>query len=380
MKKETGHLNSKPGNWLMSKWLDLLVLFLPVWALWIVFFSNAAYFKSIDLPLWAWVLFILGIDVSHVWSSLFRSYLVKDEFQAQKKILILAPIIAIVGSVILISISVPTFWRVMAYLAVFHFIKQQYGFVALYKLKRQEKRKQLLSDKYIIYIATIYPVVFWHFNSASNFNWFAANDFFALHTLLGNAASVLPMVFSVLNVIYWVLMAAWLLQEVSAIRKGEKVATGKLFWVLTTAVNWWFGIVYFNSDVIFSISNVVAHGIPYLALVYFYRLKKQELQTFNKPSFLWRFRWVFTLLFTVVIAALVEEYFWDMLIYRERTSFFENIYPYNWSQVKERWWLIIAMALLALPQQVHYIIDGFIWKMNSKNKYLKPIFKPNNES
>jgi hypothetical protein len=43
--------------------------------------------------------------------------------------------------------------------------------------------------------------------------------------------------------------------------------------------------------------------------------------------------------------------------------------------------VIFAIAILAMPQQVHYIVDGFIWKMNDKNPYLKPIFKPKkNES
>ena len=85
-------------------------------------------------------------------------------------------------------------------------------------------------------------------------------------------------------------------------------------------------------------------------------------------------RRVLIIVSVIFLAAFVEEYFWDMLVYREHTSIFERVFPYHWDQLHYTWSIAIAVALLALPQQVHYIVDGFIWKMNAKNKYLKPIF------
>ena len=158
------------------------------------------------------------------------------------------------------------------------------------------------------------------------------------------------------------------------------MSLGKILWVLTTALNWWFGIVYFNSDVIFSVSNVVAHGIPYIALIYYYNLKKEEIITKQSSSLKRKIKWVIALLVTILIAALIEEYFWDMFIYREHIAFFENIHPYRWDQLANEWGIIVGVAILALPQQVHYIVDGFIWRMNGKNQYLKPIFKSKDES
>jgi len=372
-------LNIKRKNWLISGPTDLLVLFAPVWVLWIVFFSDATYYQSIELPIWAWVVFILGVDVSHVWSSLFRTYLEKEEFKIHRTLLILTPIIALTASILIMSFSMQWFWRAMAYIAVFHFIKQQYGFVALYKLKSGEKRKQIISDKVIIYLATLYPVIFWHFNSTATFNWFVRSDFFPLHKLFGDPASMI-IFFQVANVLYWGTIGFWLFFEIKAHRNKESVSIGKIFWVVTTAINWWFGIVYFNSDVIFSISNVVAHGIPYIALIYYYKIKKDEVIQQQASRISKKAKWIFALLVTIILAALIEEYFWDMFIYREHGSFFESIHPYNWEQLANKWWVIFAIAILALPQQVHYVIDGFIWKMNSKNKYLKPIFKPKDES
>lgn len=375
---EIGRLNSNTSNWLFSKWIDLGLLFLPLWGVWLVFFSYSSYFELITLPVWAWVIFIVGLDVSHVWSSLFRTYFVKDEFNAHKKLFILAPIIALSVSIALLSISMLMFWRVMAYFAVFHFIKQQYGFVALYKLRKQEKRKQFIKDKLVIYIATIYPVIFWHFNSSSDFNWFVESDFLPVYDWVQNNALIAKS-FYLLNWGYWLFIGAWFIQEMVAF-KQSKISMGKVIWILTTAINWWFAIVYFNSDVIFSVSNVVAHGIPYLVLIYFYGVKKEEIKESKKTKIIWRFKWILLLICTVLIAAFVEEYFWDMLVYREHTTLFESVLPYHWDQLSSNWGVMLAVAILAMPQQVHYIIDGFIWKMNTKNPYLKPIFKPSDES
>ena len=334
-------------RWIISKWTDLFLFFIPVWLVWIVFFSDVTYFENASLPLWCWVVFILGIDVSHVWSSLFRTYLDKDEFQAQKRVLIWAPIIVFGLSIGALFISVGVFWRIMAYLAIFHFIKQQYGFVALYKARVKDRFNWFISDKLIIYIATIYPIVYWHFNSDSKFNWFVQNDFFQLPEGAMSDAILHP-VFNVLNYLYWGIILLWGIIQIRAKIKGENISNGKILWCLTTAVNWWFGIVYFNSDLVFSISNVVAHGIPYLGLIYYYKVQKDEIVKQKTTPWFMKLKWVGVLISTVLLFALLEEYFWDMLIYREHASFFEVIYPYNWSQLNGSPAILIAMAVLAL--------------------------------
>ena len=379
MKMVIGPSNSSRKNWLFSRNTDLLVLFLPVWAVWLIFLSNASYFEQLSIPTWAWLIFILGIDVGHVWSSLFRTYLSKEEFQSHKKLLILTPIIVFIISVLLLSISVSWFWRIMAYLAVFHFIKQQYGFVALYNFKAKIKSSHWFSDKLIIYIATLYPVLFWHFNSTSNFNWFVENDFFPVHTLFGSDGT-LAVIFTVLNYVYWGIMAVWTINQFRKRTEHGSISTGKILWVLTTALNWWFGIVYFNSDLIFSISNVVAHGIPYIALVYYYDVNKTAVISKLKPRIPYLIKRLAIILAVIFIAALVEEYFWDMLVYRDHPMIFERIFPYHWDQLDHSWSIVIVIAILALPQQVHYIVDRFIWKMNSKNPHLTSIFSRDHES
>ena len=78
-----------------------------------------------------------------------------------------------------------TFWRVLALVAVFHFVRQQYGWVALYRAKLKEKsRITWWIDAAAVYLATVYPLAFWMTSLPRNFEWFVQNDFFSLPTLV----------------------------------------------------------------------------------------------------------------------------------------------------------------------------------------------------
>ena len=286
--------------------------------------------------------------------------------------LILIPIIAFIASLSLNLFSTLWFWRFMAYLAIFHFIKQQYGFARLFKLKEERVFKNIISDKLIVYFSTLYPIVYWHFNSSAEFNWFVKNDFFNVSSLL--SLSTNNCLFTFLNVFYWCVIFIWLVGEIKSNKKKDKVSIGRILWILTTAFNWFFGIVYFNSDFIFSITNVIAHGIPYVYLIWFYNYKKNQINNINN-SFSRTLKLISVFILTILFLALIEEYLWDMLIYRDHEMIFNKILPYEFNQLSGGVLYSIVISVLALPQLVHYIIDGFIWKFNSSNPYLKSIFK-----
>ena len=120
------------NQWLFSKKIDLLYLSLAIWLTWLACFLLPTTYHEMKIPLWIWGIFILGIDVSHVWSTIWRTYFDKQEFQSHKKVLIFAPIIAFCSIFLLTQVSAFFFWRILAYIALFHFIKQKYGFFFLY--------------------------------------------------------------------------------------------------------------------------------------------------------------------------------------------------------------------------------------------------------
>lgn len=356
--------------WLFSKTIDLLVLYLPVWCCWLVLGNLPDTILQADIPLWVWVVFVLGIDVAHVWSTLFRTYLDREEFQAHRRLLVWAPLVSFLAVAGLAWYSTLWFWRVLAYIALFHFIKQQYGFLALYKTKAGDWGTQKwLSDKGILYLATLYPVLYWHLNEQVVFNWFVDDDFIGLRQWLPGTAEQWAGWFQAGHILYWSLLGAWLLEERWRARQWQ---WGKVLWVGTTALNWYGGIVYFNSDLVFTISNVVAHGVPYLALLIYYQHHKQQLRTQQAPP---RWHWASVIVPTVLLLALLEEYCWDRWLYNERAEFFGVLGTYSTAWLEQPFYQALAIGFLTIPQLTHYIIDGFIWRSNDDNPYVRAIFR-----
>ncbi|MBX2842371.1 MAG: hypothetical protein KTR26_11415 [Flammeovirgaceae bacterium] len=357
--------------WIFSRKIDLSLLFLPVWLTWVVCFSLSESVLEAKVPLWVWVVFILGIDVGHVWSTIFRTYFDKEEFKNHKSLLIFSPIIAFTIFFLIASFSQVWFWRIMAYLALYHFIKQQFGFLALYKAKAGDFTKKLIfKDKWVIYFSMVYPVLYWHFSGNRAFSWFVEGDFLSI-----NSGLAFETVTVITNVLYWITLLGWLIEEViNSQRQGREILKGKILWMLTTAFNWYLGIVYFNSDLAFTLTNVIAHGIPYLTLIFFYVEKKKTLsQNKYKVGKATVIAHIFLMMVVILLLAMGEEYFWDMLLYRERSAFFEAIIPYPIREQRLFWMQAFCLALLSVPQVAHYIIDGFIWKGNRKNPYLQKV-------
>ncbi len=357
------------SKWLFSRKNDLFFLFLPVWITWIIAILLPSEFRSANVPLWMWVGVILLIDVAHVWSSLFRTYLERETRQNHKNLLIWAPIAVFIVVFIVNIYASHLFWTLMAYLAVFHFVKQQIGFLALYKAKSKDYKDQsILTDKRVILFSMLYPVAYWHIKQPLHFNWFADNDFL-FHPVFHNLYTILPYC----NIAYVLIIIVWLSRELRGYKKSQNTCNWpKILWVLSTAFNWYLGIVLFNSDVVFTITNVVAHGIPYIYLISTYTVRRKKERTASNP---WNKRRTMAIVvqicFTVILLSFAEEYFWDSLINRDKSAFFESIIPYYHQGLKNNMSIAFAIAVLSIPQVTHYILDGFIWKNNPKNSSVK---------
>src|SRR5262249_13416040 len=118
------------------------------------------------------------------------------------------------------------------------------------------------------------------------------------------------------------------------------------------------GIKVFNSDYAFTVTNVLIHGVPYLALVCIYG---QRQQATRGPGIL---REIFSrgpALFLGLLwaVAYLEELVWDRAVWQEHSWLFGA--PWEVGALQG-----ILVPLLALPQLTHYLLDGFIWK-RSKN-------------
>jgi hypothetical protein len=337
----------RPGWWLFSPRVDLGVFLGSAIAslllLWVGARAGALYDETPD---WAWVPAVLLIDVAHVYATGFRVYLDADELRRRAWLYGLTPALGYIIGVALYSEGDLLFWRALAYLAVFHFVRQQYGWVALYRARmREQGRAGWWIDAAAIYMATIYPLIYWHAHLPRRFWWFLPGDFGALPLLVQQAAAP----------VYWLALGAYAVRSLYRWLVLGVVNPGKDIMLVTTALCWYVGIVAFNSDYAFTVTNVIIHGVPYLALVYWYARQRRE-QAGRHYRLL--ARGVIAFLLTLWLLAYLEEMLWDRIAWHERSWLFGAAWD-----VSE--WKYLIVPLLALPQITHYVLDGFIWRRKS---------------
>ena len=156
---------------------------------------------------------VLCIDVGHVYSTLYRTYFDPVARAKQRRLLYAVPAACLAISIVVALMDIQLFWRCMAYLAVWHFIRQQYGFLKLYNRKQPDRAWKDVLQQCAIYAATIYPLLFWHLSGNRNFHWFVEDDF-----VLFNAKDLLPP----LSYSYMAIMLAYSLSEFF-FRDGKKI-------------------------------------------------------------------------------------------------------------------------------------------------------------
>ncbi len=335
------------ATWLFSKGVDLSVFLgsavLSLVLLWVGWLAGVL---NSDTPDWAWIPCVVLVDVAHVYSTSFRVYLDKAELRRRPLLYTAVPVFGLFAAVVLYGLGPLVFWRALAYLAVFHFVRQQYGWVALYRGKCGEyDRVGHILDTATIYAATLYPLLYWHANLPRRFWWFLHDDFWL---------RIPQAVVSVLAPVYWGLLAVYAARSLYAWLVTRRPNPGKDVVVATTAVCWYVGIVTFNSDYAFTVTNVIIHGVPYLALVYFAGRRRAAVVP---GSALARFfsAGVVVFLATLWVLAYLEELVWDRAVWHDREWFFGPEWQIGWLAG-------LAVPLLALPQIVHYTLDGFIWR------------------
>ena len=68
--------------------------------------------------------------------------------------------------------------------------------------------------------------------------------------------------------VYWTELGLYGVRSIYQAVWRQRWNPGKDIVVFTTAVCWYVGIVSFNSDFAFTVTNVITHGVPYIVLVF----------------------------------------------------------------------------------------------------------------
>ena len=345
---QTGNVSvSTPTVWLFGPRTDVLVFAGSALASVALCLLAPVLGISGDTPLWAWLFLVVGIDVAHVWSTLFRVYLDSEELKRAPALYLAAPLGAFIVGVLAYQVSPRFFWSVFAYTAVWHFIRQKAGWMLLYGRRAQLPTLDVRLDAAAIYASTLGPVVWWHANLPRPYWWFVENDFISgLPREVGTLALA----------VHATVLVVWLIRQVQNLVTRGKSPVGRWLLLAATWTVWFGGIVWARDDYVFTVMNVVLHGVPYLALLYTYARSRWREGGYGRWGLIIKGGLPAFIAFLLALA-FFEELLWDQWVWHERSSIFGSSGLHLPSAV-----LGLVVPLLALPQATHYVLDGFVWR------------------
>ncbi len=355
------------SSWIVSARFDLAIVLVPMAAA----LAALGIIRGLDVeePLWAYLLFFVSFDVAHVWGTLYLTYLDREVMRRRKRMLIAVVPLCFAACMGLHVIAPVAFWTVLAYVAIAHFAKQQYGFIAIYKAKAKERDLiDFRLDKWTLWTGALGPVLLWHSAPRGQFDWFGSGEEFLF---------TLPEAFHP-----WVLglMACtalvWGGRQVFVWRKYGRFTRGKVLWMVASWISWFVGVLLSEHLFVSAAFLNLFHGVPYLGLVWRRCNVRWQGQRGDAGSRLvgWlsqRSRW-WLFYGLLVVLALVEEALWDGVVWKKYLPEATGLKGPALSGVAMAFWV----ALLSLPQVVHYYLDSVLWKMNTSNPDLRAMFSP----
>lgn len=306
-------------------------------------------------PLWVWLLFVVCIDVAHVWSTLFRTYLDPIERARHPMRYVGVPLgVWLLGVLVHHQLGGAVFWRLLAYVALWHFVRQQVGWMALYGRRAGVGERMRRLDAAAIYAATLGPALWWHANLPRPFWWFVEGDFLALPRWVGTWALLA----------HGAVLAVWAAVTVyRRLAHGVALQPGAWALLLATWIAWFGGIVLAQSDLAFTVMNVTLHGVPYL--VFLFRYAQGRAAETDTLRVSWRGMGAGAFVGVLLALAFAEEFLWDTFVWRERPELFGDA-GIELSAVA----LSIVVPLLALPQVTHYVLDAMVWRTSKEPRLL----------
>ncbi|MDH5490656.1 MAG: hypothetical protein OEY14_01655 [Myxococcales bacterium] len=354
-----------PGarRWIVSARFDLWILGLPLIASILSLATLGV--EGEEIPLWAFLSLIVAFDVAHVWATLYLTYLDGRVVRARPWLLWLPLPLSFLIAYRLHAHSASLFWTLLAYVAIYHFIKQQWGFIALYKARARERsRFDYALDRLTLWAGALGPVMLWHASPARQFDWFNAGESF-----IGTIPEALR---PDLLIAMGGIGATYLIRQLTLWARGVPLNVGKNLWMASAWLSWSIGIGLSDHPLVSAAFLNLFHGIPFLALVWYRSHRNAAIRPpqDRRGIFLrWitrRRRWlIFYAL--VLLPAILEETLWDGLVWRVYLPELLSLGPASEDQIGLSFWI----ALLSLPQIVHYFLDAFIWKLDGSNPDLR---------
>ncbi|MEK7390053.1 MAG: hypothetical protein AAB036_10180 [Elusimicrobiota bacterium] len=346
-------------DWIVSERFDAAFIFAPA-LLSVAAVLGFAALRPAGLPLWGWITIVMFVDGAHSWAILHRTYLDPDEWSRRKTLFLCFPPAYWLCAFIVYSMDALVFWRLFAAFAYYHVIRQQYGFMRYYQsLHREPPGWSRLLDSAAIYAAMLYPLLFRYADPSRSWAFvFMPGDMIRLPAELLAPARAL----------YQLTLTAFAARQAWLLARGRPVNRGKIFLIVSTSLTWYVGIVHFNSGLAGVLAITIAHGLPYLALIWIFSARKWSRQE-GRPRRMFAPDAPGVALYLGFLCALAYglEFLREIPLHIHGEAFFGitdriSIPPGA---------AAFLVTLTSVPPATHYFLDAFIWRLDASNPDLK---------
>ena len=261
-----------------------------------------------ELPLWAYAVVVVFCDVGHVWGTLFRCYMDTAENRRRALIYNLSPVLIFAVTFgIHFWLSEAVFWMIVGYTAIFHFIRQQWGFLCLYRARALEVEGRV-ADQITHAVGALGPIAVWHADENRSFDWFMREDPFLIR--------LPPWSKNVAIGIYVTIFVSYCVRQM----RVKQVNVGKVATMLFCWVTWAVGVLCPHKLIAVFFLNMF-HAAPSYMIVFFTARNKFRVTPpptdaerlivyLTQPGSWWKY-----LAFFVTIAVFEEVCYKDNIIY-----------------------------------------------------------------
>lgn len=317
--------------------LDMVFLVLPILAtLGLVFLTDL----DLDKFTLAGIIVFTWIDSGHVYTTALRTYFSSEEFKANKRIYIQAPLI--IFSIIMLWLLVGGYllWDFVLYATIYHNIRQYYGVTRWYQKNISSKSRW---QPRFLYFLTVIPVILFHFREGISKNIYVQTQLPSIQN---------SVYFNWGLVLYFAVVIVWIGYQMITLYKNPKEFATSLS-VFVPALGYACGFLLGRNLFEVAAPIIAGHGVGYMGLM---SLSLQRVDPVKYKSFL---KGLAFILFIAVAIGSVS----DVI---------EQNFTAQYAMGSGWLWVLSSFGIAAVltPLLLHYYVDALIWSGRHRESHI----------
>jgi hypothetical protein len=347
-------------SWLGGVGFDLTFIMLgPIFGLFIAYFFNQFNEVGTISAVQAYLIYFITLtDFAHLGAMWFRIHTKGIETRRTIKISWTIALVSMLCLFIVFALNYARYaFMLITYMALYHNIRQNYGFYSFYR-KEESKDKDLLKfEKFYVHFALFYPLILWHFDPKSMINHWS-------HYLVD--LSFLYFLKLPLTILLLTFTLLFVRSSYEKYKVGD-LSINKIVFFLSVIIGWYGSILIIKDPLAVFFSIVAVHAISYL--MYVWKLDQIHIKkVFDKVDFKLLFKRALIFFIFAYIFSYLGNGFRVMFTNAENDIefFWGAEYWNNLASGMNKYLFIFCIIIPSACQLSHFIIDGYIWKQNRK--------------